>query len=134
MTDIPLTVTVHIGHFSTSVGDIIVSGAMVPLEIIILSVLVVVVVVVCVMITIFICFYRKSQRKSVSIAMHEQTVELVATRYINSSSIVTVFLLQFPYYRNTQDLEVTDGNTALVSKFLIYIRNYIQVMHCSSIH
>ncbi len=97
MTDIPLTVTVHIGNFSTSVGDIIiVSEAMVPLEIIIPSVLGVVVgvvvVVVCVMITLFVCFYRNSQRKSVSIAMHEQIVELVATRYINSSSIMFLTL------------------------------------------
>ena len=66
------------------------------LNIIIPSVLGVVVVVVCVMITVFVCFYRNSQRKSVSIAMHDQIVELVATRYINSSSIVflTISILQ----------------------------------------
>ncbi len=73
-------------------------AAMVPLylEIIIPSVLGVVVVVVCVMITVFVCFYRNSQRKSVSIAMHEQIVELVATRYINSSSVMflTISILQ----------------------------------------
>ncbi len=71
-------------------------AAMVPLEIIIPSVLGVVVVVVCIMITMFVCFYRNSQRKSVSIAMHEQIVELVATRYINSSSIMflTISILQ----------------------------------------
>ncbi len=57
-----------------------VPGAMVPLEIIISSVLGVVVMIVCVMIITFVCFYRNWQRKSVSISMHEQIVQLVATR------------------------------------------------------
>ncbi len=52
----------------------------VPLEIIIPSVLGVVVVVVCIMLIIFICFYLISRKKSMSIAKHEQIVELVATK------------------------------------------------------
>ncbi len=52
---------------------------MVPLEIIIPSVLGVVVVVVCVMMIIFVCLYLNSRRKSMSIAKHEEIVELVAT-------------------------------------------------------
>ena len=54
-------------------------AAMVPLEIIIPSVLGVVVVVVCVMMIIFVCLYLNSRRKSMSIAKHEEIVELVAT-------------------------------------------------------
>ncbi len=53
-----------------------VAGA--PLEIIIPSVLGGVVMVVCVLIIVFVCLYRNSQRKTVSIAMHEQILELVA--------------------------------------------------------
>ncbi len=52
----------------------------VPLEIIIPSVLGVVVVVVCIMLIIFVCFYLISRKKSMSIAKHEQIVELVATK------------------------------------------------------
>ena len=53
----------------------------VPLEIIIpFSVIIIIVVlVVCVLMIVFICFYLKSRRKSVSIAMHQQNMELVAT-------------------------------------------------------
>ncbi len=57
-----------------------VPGAMVPLEIIIPSVFGVVVMIVCAMIITFVCFYRNWQSKSVSIALHEQIVQLVATR------------------------------------------------------
>ncbi len=49
------------------------------LEIIIPSVVGVVAVVVIVMLIIFVFFYLNFRRKSVSIAMHEQIVELVAT-------------------------------------------------------
>ncbi len=51
----------------------------VPLVIIIPSVVGGVVVVVIVMLSIFVFFYLNFRRKSVSIAMHEQIVELVAT-------------------------------------------------------
>ena len=52
--------------------------AAVPLEIIIPSVLGVIVMIVCVMLTIFVCVYRNYWRKTVSIAMHEQMMEIVA--------------------------------------------------------
>ena len=49
-----------------------------PLEIIIPSVLGVIVMIVCIMLTIFVCVYLKSRRKTMSIAMHEQMMEIVA--------------------------------------------------------
>ncbi len=51
--------------------------ATVPLEIIIPSVLGGVLVVVCVMLIIFVCFYLNSRKKIVTVAMHEQIMELV---------------------------------------------------------
>ncbi len=50
----------------------------VPLEIIIPSVLGGVVMVVCALIIVFVCIYRNYTRKSLSIARHEQILELVA--------------------------------------------------------
>ena len=52
----------------------------VPLQIIIPSVLVVVVIIVCVILIIFVCFCPKSRKNTVSIAMHEQIMELMANR------------------------------------------------------
>ncbi len=52
--------------------------AAVPLEIIIPSVLGVIVMIVCVMLIIFVRFYLNSRKKIVSIAMHEQMMEIVA--------------------------------------------------------
>ncbi len=54
--------------------------AAVPLEVIIPSVLGGAVVVVCVVLIIFVCFCLNSRRKTVSITMHEQMMELVANR------------------------------------------------------
>ncbi len=52
--------------------------AAVPLEIIIPSVLGVIVMIVCVMLIIFVRVYLNSRKKTVSIAMHEQMMEIVA--------------------------------------------------------
>ena len=52
--------------------------AAVPLEIIIPSVLGVIVMIVCVMLIIFVRFYLNSRKKIVSIAVHEQMMEIVA--------------------------------------------------------
>ncbi len=52
-------------------------SAAVSLEIIIPSVLGGVLVVVCVLLFICICFYHNSRKKTVSIAMHEQIMDLV---------------------------------------------------------
>ncbi len=52
--------------------------AAVPLEIIIPSVLGVIVMIVCVMLIIFVRFYLNSRKKIVSIALHEQMMEIVA--------------------------------------------------------
>ena len=53
-------------------------AAAVPLEIIIPSVLGVIVMIVCVMLIIFVRVYLNSRKKTVSIAMHEQMMEIVA--------------------------------------------------------
>ncbi len=50
------------------------------LEVIIPSVFGGAIVVVCVMLIIFVSFYLNSRKKTVSIAMHEQIMELVANR------------------------------------------------------
>ncbi len=50
----------------------------VQLEIIIPTVLGVIVMIVCVMLIIFVRFYLNSRKKIVSIAMHEQIMEIVA--------------------------------------------------------
>ncbi|XP_064398639.1 plexin-A2-like [Halichondria panicea] len=71
-----------------------------PLEIIIPSVLGVIVMIVCIMLTIFVCVYLKSRRKTMSIAMHEQMMEIVA----NTGT--------------QEDLFPADGNTALVKSEL----------------
>ena len=60
-----------------TVPEVEVLGAAVSLEIIIPSVFGGVVVVVCVLLFICICFYLNSRKKTVSIAMHEQIMDLV---------------------------------------------------------
>ena len=51
----------------------------VPLEIIIPVIVVIFVLVVCLLMIVIVCLYLNSRRKSMSIAMHQQMVELVAT-------------------------------------------------------
>ncbi len=67
-------VPVTAGLVPVTVGPVPDAG--IPLEIIIpLSVIIFVLVV----LIVFICFYLKYRRKSVSIGMHQQNIELVAT-------------------------------------------------------
>ena len=54
-------------------------GLPVPLEIIIPVIVVIFVLVVCLLMIVIVCLYLNSRRKSMSIAMHQQMVELVAT-------------------------------------------------------
>ncbi|XP_064398635.1 plexin-B1-like isoform X2 [Halichondria panicea] len=81
--------------------------AAVPLEVIIPSVLGGAVVVVCVVLIIFVCFCLNSRRKTVSITMHEQMMELVANR------------------RTQEEILPVDGNTALVKSELVEIAESI---------
>ena len=54
-------------------------GPTVPLEIIIPVIVVIFVLVVCLLMIVIVCLYLNSRRKFMSIAMHQQMVELVAT-------------------------------------------------------
>ncbi|XP_064398654.1 hepatocyte growth factor receptor-like isoform X2 [Halichondria panicea] len=81
--------------------------AAVPLEIIIPSVLGVIVMIVCVMLIIFVRFYLNSRKKIVSIAVHEQMMEIVANT------------------RTREDIFPMDGNTALIKSELVEIAESI---------
>ncbi|XP_064398652.1 plexin-A2-like [Halichondria panicea] len=70
----------------------------VPLEIIIPVIVVIFVLVVCLLMIVIVCLYLNSRRKSMSIAMHQQMVELVAT--------------------TGKTPEAVDGNNALVKSEL----------------
>ncbi len=106
--------------------------------------------VICVLMIVFVCFYLNSRRKTVSIAMHEQILDIVSNRQFKLSLIVQLFNHQncILIYRRTRegilDLPV-DGNTALVSKFHLYVLNdrykdkafqcyYIYLMCCTILY
>ncbi|XP_064383417.1 uncharacterized protein LOC135332039 isoform X3 [Halichondria panicea] len=96
--ELPMTTEVPVTTAAPVTAGVPVTTGL-PLNIIIpFSVIIIIgVLIVCVLILVVICFYIKSRRKSVSIATHQQNMELVATGI-------------------TQ--EVLDGNTALVKSEL----------------